>query len=83
VPEPVTLDVARVAQHVADVCRRTEGVAAAYLFGSVLGRCRPDSDIDVAVSRATVRGGPSCAPASTSRPSFLTRWAVGTDTPST
>jgi len=31
------------------VLKETAGIAGAYLFGSVLGKMRPDSDIDLAI----------------------------------
>lgn len=45
----VTLDQTALAEHIASALRGATDlpVAGAYLFGSALSRCRPDSDIDV------------------------------------
>jgi len=46
-PELVTLDLETIAEKVQEVLPAFPEVAGAYLFGSALGPCRPDSDIDL------------------------------------
>ncbi len=46
-PDLVKIDLEPIVQKLNDVLSRFPGVAGAFLFGSVLGSCRPDSDIDV------------------------------------
>ena len=43
----VRIDLAQVIETMGPVLESRETVAGAYLFGSALGPCRPDSDIDV------------------------------------
>lgn len=43
----ITLDTNTVTRHVSNVLRNFSEIAGAYLFGSALGKCRPDSDIDI------------------------------------
>ena len=50
------IDIEAAAGRVASACRALPAVAAAYLFGSALGRCRPRSDIDVAIIRVPQDG---------------------------
>ncbi len=49
--ELVTIDRELAIGRIADACACLSEVAAAFLFGSALGPCRPDSDIDVGVIR--------------------------------
>lgn len=56
----VTVEVGLVEERVRDVLPEFPEVAGAYLFGSVLGLCRPDSDIDLGLvchSAFPSRGG--------------------------
>jgi len=43
----VRINISEVRETIIPVLEAQEAVAGAYLFGSVLGPCRPDSDIDV------------------------------------
>ncbi len=52
----VEIDRDQVARQIAEVCAGVPAVVAALLFGSALGRFRPDSDIDVGVVRREVPG---------------------------
>ena len=52
----VEVDRERVARQIAEACAGVPAVAAALLFGSALGRFRPDSDIDVGAVRRPVPG---------------------------
>ena len=52
----VEIDREEAVRRIAAACARVPRVAAAYLFGSTLGRCRPDSDIDVGVIRQPFAG---------------------------
>lgn len=45
----VRVDLERAACRVREVLRGLPEVVAGYLFGSALGPCRPDSDVDLAV----------------------------------
>lgn len=45
----VTADREAIAQRSAEVLKSFPQVAGAYLFGSALDKCRPDSDIDIAL----------------------------------
>ena len=45
----VTIEKSRIELHVATVARQIPELVAAYLFGSALGPCRPDSDIDLGI----------------------------------
>jgi len=56
VPALVEIDRDAAARRIALVCAGLPAVAAAFFFGSALGRCRPDSDIDVGVIRRPVEG---------------------------
>ncbi|MEW6045085.1 MAG: nucleotidyltransferase domain-containing protein [Bacillota bacterium] len=47
--QTASVDLDRVAQHVCGCVARFPAVAGAYLYGSVLARMHPASDIDVAV----------------------------------
>ncbi len=51
-PNLVEIDRDTAVRRIADASGRVRGVAAAFLFGSALGTCRPDSDVDVAIIRA-------------------------------
>jgi len=46
-PELITVDISNITEKLLPVLKRREAVVGAYLFGSILGQCRPDSDIDV------------------------------------
>lgn len=46
-PDLVRIDIDALEKAVGAVLRRFPQVAGAYLFGSALGLCRPDSDIDI------------------------------------
>ena len=48
-PALVTVDREAIARRVVPAVEVEPEVIAAYLFGSALGRCRPDSDIDVGI----------------------------------
>lgn len=50
-PGLVEIDREEAARRIAEACSAFPEVAAALLFGSALGPCRPDSDIDVGVVR--------------------------------
>lgn len=54
--ELVEIDRDAVARRIASACARFPEVAAAFLFGSVLGPSRPDSDIDVGLIRRSQPG---------------------------
>ena len=43
----VHVDVSKIIEGVIPVLESREEVVGAYLFGSILGACRPDSDIDI------------------------------------
>ena len=43
----ITIDISNIDKKITPVLRSQKAVAGAYLFGSALGRCRPDSDIDL------------------------------------
>ncbi len=60
----VHVDQEAVRARVAAVLPAVPEVAAAYLFGSALGECRPDSDVDVAlILRAAREAAPDFSPA--------------------
>lgn len=50
-PELVELDRDELAHRIAVACAAASRVAAALLYGSALGKCRPDSDVDVGLIR--------------------------------
>jgi predicted nucleotidyltransferase len=41
------VDISNIIEKLTPVLKSRKAVVGAYLFGSILGRCRPDSDIDV------------------------------------
>lgn len=43
----ISVDISNIIEKLTPVLKSQKVVVAAYLFGSILGRCRPDSDIDV------------------------------------
>ena len=43
----INVDISKVIEQLTSVLKSRKVVVGAYLFGSILGRCRPDSDIDV------------------------------------
>ncbi len=43
----VNVDISLILKKLIPVLKSREKVVGAYLFGSILGQCRPDSDIDV------------------------------------
>ncbi len=45
----VYMDMSSVLERLLPVLKSRKEVAGAYLFGSALGQCRPDSDIDVGI----------------------------------
>lgn len=51
-PNLVRVDLGLVEERIRGVLGGYPDVAGAYLFGSVLERCRPDSDIDVGIIRS-------------------------------
>lgn len=50
----VRVDIELVRRKVQEAVADLPGVAAAYLFGSALGDCRPDSDIDIGLFLADI-----------------------------
>lgn len=55
-PALVEIDREEAVRRIAAACAERPEVAAAYLFGSALGLCRPDSDIDIDVIRRPTAG---------------------------
>lgn len=51
--ELIRLDLTRLQDYIASVLSDFPLVAGAYLYGSALGECRPDSDIDVGIIPAS------------------------------
>lgn len=45
----VTIERERIVERVLPVLRSEPALVAAYLFGSALERCRPDSDVDIGI----------------------------------
>ena len=56
VADLVEVDQDEAGRRIATACGAVADVVAAYLFGSALGRCRPDSDIEVGVIRRSAMG---------------------------
>lgn len=50
-PNLVRVDLSAIERRIASQVSNRTDVAGAYLFGSALGPCRPDSDIDVGIIR--------------------------------
>lgn len=46
-PELVRVEISTIVEKIISVLKSRKEVVGAYLFGSILGRCRPESDIDV------------------------------------
>ncbi len=46
-PELISVDIANIIKRIVPILKQREEVVGAYLFGSILGPCRRDSDIDL------------------------------------